>query len=100
LLNFIEELNLYYLPPRYPDLYEQIKNYYSLKNMKKVFKLDKTLFLWLRNYPSQKFGSVAKGKIHQDSDIDLIILSSDFERIDFMKRLILLSKIRRKLKKV
>jgi len=46
------------------------------------------------------FGSVAKGEIHQDSDIDLIILSSDFERIDFMKRLILLSKIRRKLKKV
>jgi predicted nucleotidyltransferase len=45
------------------------------------------------------FGSVAKGKIHQDSDIDLIILSSGFERIDFMKRLILLSKIRRELKK-
>jgi predicted nucleotidyltransferase len=45
------------------------------------------------------FGSVAKGKIHQDSDIDLIILSSDFGKIDFLKRLILLSRIRRELKK-
>jgi predicted nucleotidyltransferase len=33
------------------------------------------------------FGSVAKGKIHQDSDIDLIILSSDFEKIDLMKKI-------------
>jgi predicted nucleotidyltransferase len=64
-----------------------IKDY--IEKVKKVIRVEKVIL----------FGSVAKGKIHQDSDIDLIILSSDFEKIDFLKRLILLSRIRRELKK-
>jgi HEPN domain-containing protein len=54
LMKFVEELDLYYLPPRYPDIYEQMKKYYSLKNIQRVFKLTKILFLWLKNYLNQK----------------------------------------------
>ena len=39
------------------------------------------------------FGSAARGKMTKDSDIDLIILSSDFKRMGFMRRLQLLSRI-------
>jgi HEPN domain-containing protein len=51
---FLEELNLYYLPPRYPDIYEQMKKVYRPKNIKRVLNLTKTLFLWLENYLNQK----------------------------------------------
>jgi len=54
LLNFIEELDLFYLLPRYPDVYEQMKKIYRPQNIKKVFKLTKTLFSWLKNYLNQK----------------------------------------------
>lgn len=37
------------------------------------------------------FGSYATGKVHKDSDIDLIVVSHDFKKLPFMKRLILLS---------
>ncbi len=42
-----------HLPPRYPDIYEQMKKIYRPKNIKKVLNLTKTLFLWLRNYLNQ-----------------------------------------------
>jgi HEPN domain-containing protein len=50
LLSFLEELNLHYLPSRYPDIYDQLKEIYRPKNIQKVFKLTKVLFLWLRNH--------------------------------------------------
>lgn len=40
------------------------------------------------------FGSRATGKTHKDSDVDLIILSPDFKKIAFLKRLELLSRLR------
>jgi len=54
LMSFLEELNLHYFPPRYPDVYEQMKKIYHSKNIERVLKLTRTLFLWLRNYLSQK----------------------------------------------
>lgn len=54
LMNFIEELDIHYLPPRYPDFYEQLKKTYRFKNIQKILQLTKTLFLWLRNYLNQK----------------------------------------------
>lgn len=54
LMSFLEELNLYYLPPRYPDLYEQMKKIYHPKNIQRVFKLTQNLFKWLKNYLNQK----------------------------------------------
>jgi len=41
------------------------------------------------------FGSYAYGKQHRDSDIDLIVLSPDFKKMEFMERLIWLSKMRK-----
>ncbi len=41
------------------------------------------------------FGSWARGTAHRDSDIDLIIISPDFKKIEFMKRLLWLSRMRR-----
>ncbi len=38
------------------------------------------------------FGSAARGTMTKDSDVDLIVLSSDFIKMDFMKRLQLLSR--------
>lgn len=40
------------------------------------------------------FGSIARGKYNQDSDLDLIVLSDAFGKISFMKRLELLSRAR------
>lgn len=40
------------------------------------------------------FGSYATGKIRKDSDVDLIIISSDFKKINFIKRLEMLSHFR------
>lgn len=45
------------------------------------------------------FGSASRGEMHRDSDIDLIILSPDFKKIEFMDRLILLNRLRRGMKK-
>ncbi|MFQ6049461.1 MAG: HEPN domain-containing protein [Candidatus Paceibacterales bacterium] len=50
LQDFLEELNLHYLPSRYPDLYKQMRKIYLPKNIQRVLKLTKTLFIWLRNY--------------------------------------------------
>ena len=52
--SFLEELNLHYLPTRYPDVYPRMKKLYLPKNIKRVLKLTKTLFLWLKSYLNQK----------------------------------------------
>lgn len=56
---------------------------------------------YLRNFPPEikvnkvfLFGSYATGKIREDSDIDLIIISPYFKKIAFIKRLEMLSKLR------
>lgn len=40
------------------------------------------------------FGSYATGKTHKDSDVDLIVISSDFRNMDFLKRMEMLSSFR------
>ncbi|PIU69022.1 hypothetical protein COS81_01585 [candidate division WWE3 bacterium CG06_land_8_20_14_3_00_42_16] len=40
------------------------------------------------------FGSYAKGNIHADSDIDLVILSSDFAKMDYWKRVKIMARAR------
>lgn len=40
------------------------------------------------------FGSIARGRYHRDSDLDLIVLSNKFKTMSFMKRLEFLSKAR------
>ncbi|MFH1259063.1 MAG: nucleotidyltransferase domain-containing protein [Elusimicrobiota bacterium] len=37
------------------------------------------------------FGSYATGKMRRDSDLDLVVISANFKKVDFMQRLILLS---------
>lgn len=37
------------------------------------------------------FGGYATGNIHNDSDLDFVVISPDFKKMDFMKRLELLS---------
>lgn len=39
------------------------------------------------------FGSYVSGKVNRDSDIDLVIISSNFRKMDFLKRLELLSHV-------
>lgn len=41
------------------------------------------------------FGSYATGKIRKNSDVDLIIISPDFKKINFIKRLEILSQFRK-----
>lgn len=38
------------------------------------------------------FGSAARGEMNRDSDVDLIVISRDFHKMNFMKRLQLLSR--------
>lgn len=45
---FINELNSYYLPPRYPDMAGELQDAYSRKNISKVLKLTKDLLKWLK----------------------------------------------------
>lgn len=65
-----------------PTIKKFIKGY--VKNLKPYIKIDKVIL----------FGSMARGGAHRDSDIDLIIISPDFKKVDFMERLIWLSKMR------
>lgn len=42
------------------------------------------------------FGSYATGNMKKDSDLDLVVISPDFKKMDFIKRLELLSHIQGK----
>ncbi len=63
-----------------------IKEY--LKNMPLVINVN-GIFL---------FGSYARGEAQRDSDLDVVVISPDFKKMEFMKRLILLSHIQGKSK--
>lgn len=41
------------------------------------------------------FGSYARGKFDENSDIDLIVISPDFEKVDFLRRMEMLSSLRK-----
>ena len=47
-----------------------------VEKLRKVFSIHNVVF----------FGSRANGKVREDSDIDLIIVSDDFEGMDFFER--------------
>lgn len=64
--------------------------------------LKKIISEYIKGFPSEiniegvfLFGSYATGKIREDSDIDLIIISSYFNKLAFIDRLVLLSKLRK-----
>jgi len=59
-----------------------IKGY--IKELKPFIKIERVIL----------FGSQVKGGAHRDSDIDFIIISPDFKKMEFMERLIWLSKMR------
>lgn len=40
------------------------------------------------------FGSASRGRLGRDSDLDIIVLSEDFKKMGFLKRLELLSRAR------
>lgn len=61
----------------------KIINDYSA-HLSKVIKVD-GVFL---------FGSAVRGTMNEDSDIDLIVISKDFNRMNFLKRLEFLSRER------
>lgn len=57
---------------------------------------------YIKNFPPNikvkgvfLFGSYATGKIREESDIDIAVISPDFKEIPFIKRLELLSKLRK-----
>lgn len=60
----------------------------------------KIIKTYLNNIPSNiivnsvfLFGSYATGKVRKDSDIDFIVISPSFKKINFIKRLELLSHV-------
>lgn len=59
-----------------------IREYIS--GLKEIVKIDKVIL----------FGSAAKNKLSTNSDLDIIILSDDFKKMGFLKRLELLSHAR------
>lgn len=111
---FLNELNTFYLRPRYPDvLYPSLPNpdkksteIYLEKTDKLFFMASKTIefpkkivnhyIANLKNKMDVKgvllFGSFACGKPTKDSDVDLIVVSPDFTKIN--DRLIWLSNMR------
>jgi len=56
-----------------------------LDNLKQELKVEKMIL----------FGSAARGEMDKDSDIDLIIVSPDFKKMDFPERLLFLSRLRK-----
>jgi HEPN domain-containing protein len=46
--NFIEELNPYYIPTRYPEAGFRLKITYGKKNAGKILKATQEVFKWLR----------------------------------------------------
>lgn len=59
-----------------------IKEY--IDNLKSKIKINKVIL----------FGSAAKYKLDKNSDLDIIVLSNDFKKINFLKRLEFLSHAR------
>lgn len=66
----------------------------------KKIHLNKITKVYLKNIPKSirvklvfLFGSYATGKVRKDSDIDVIIVSPDFKKMEFIKRLELLSHV-------
>lgn len=64
------------------DKNKLIKEY--IKNISNKITVDKVIF----------FGSGVKGKLTVNSDLDYIIISSDFAKMKYMRRLQLLSRLR------
>lgn len=69
---------------------------------RKKFNVKKLVSEYIKEFPSNiriegvfLFGSYATGKVREDSDVDLVIISPDFEKLAFMDRLVLLSKLRK-----
>jgi len=65
-----------------PDPIKIVRDY--TQELKKHIKVDRVIL----------FGSAVRGEMTFDSDLDIIVISSDFGNIPYMKRLQLLSKIR------
>lgn len=70
--------------------------------VRKKINVKRIVWEYLKSFPKNikvkgvfLFGSYATGKIREDSDIDLIIISPNFKKINFIKRLEMLSKLRR-----
>lgn len=55
-----------------------------VENLKAKLKVEKAIL----------FGSAARGKMTRDSDLDLIIISDEFKKMDLGKRLVFLSRSR------
>jgi len=60
----------------------------------------KVIKAYLKNVPKDikvrgvfLFGSYATGKVHKDSDLDFVVVSPDFKKVDFIKRMELLSHV-------
>lgn len=60
----------------------------------------KIIRAYLKNIPANikvenvfLFGSYATGRIHKDSDLDFIVISPNFKKVDFVRRLELLSHV-------
>lgn len=69
---------------------------------RKKVNLKKLIKEYLKYFPKKirvkgvfLFGSYAIGKIRRDSDVDIIVISSDFKKMSFIKRLELLSCLRK-----
>lgn len=68
----------------------------KIKRVKKIIKeYVEGLRFYIRVEKAILFGSYARGEAGKYSDIDLIIVSPDFKGMDFMERLIWLSKMRK-----
>lgn len=114
---YLKELNVHYQPSRYPDIpfkgsvlkYNEGVAKYHFGKTKELFFMDrkklnvrKLVSEYIKGFPSDikiegvfLFGSYATGKIREDSDVDLVIISPDFKHLEFMERLVLLSKLRK-----
>lgn len=67
---------------------------------RKKINLKKIVKAYLKNMPKNikvvgifLFGSYATGRIREDSDVDIIVISPDFKKTPFIKRLELLSHV-------
>lgn len=76
-----------------------VKKFNKIKANKRAIDVAKD---YLRNFEGQVnvnrailFGSAARGEMHRDSDVDLIVISPDFRNMEFIDRLVLLSRLRR-----